>query len=362
MLSMIVSGNVVSSTGRYKIFPVVGSIGMIAGLYLLSLLTVSTGFWLASLFMFVLGIGVGMCMQIPLIAVQNTVDYVDLGVATSGITFLRTMGSSFGVAVFGSVYSSALTPKLTAALISHPLPTGVPVAAVSTPGLLHKLPASVSGPFVQIYADVIHKMFLIASPVAVVALVLAVCLKEVPLRGTARASTAGVTEGIGEGFSVPQPADSEQELERAIARLVRKERGRMGRLALARADTSLTEAPAWCVVQAHICRRMRGHATVEWVAERVKVPASVLLPAFQATAEAGYLIESQGQLYLTDEGEQELGKLAAAWQQWVAEQLADWNPEVERELPGALARLGRRLFEEQRLSDERSGPELVGAG
>ena len=354
MISMIASGNVVSSTGRYKIFPVAGSALMIAGLYLLSLMSESTGFWLSSLYMFVLGTGVGLCMQIPLIAVQNTVDYTDLGVATSGITFLRTMGGSFGVAVFGTIYSGQLTPKLTAALIAHPLPAGTPAQVVTTPALLHKLPSALSAPFVHVYAEAIQPVFRIGAPIAVLALLLAIFLKEVPLRGTARAATSGISDGIGDGFAVPQSPDRDKELERELAKLLKKERGRMTGVALARSDSELSEMQAWCLVETHITRRVHGHATVEWVAERVKVPAPVLAPAFQLTAEAGYLIDVDGQLYLTDAGEQEFGKLAAAWQEWVAEQLADWNPEVEQELPGALARLGRRLFEEQRLS-ERSG-------
>lgn len=348
MISMISSGNVVSQTGRYKIFPVVGSVGMIGGLYLLSLMDEHSGFWLSSLYMFVLGIGVGLCMQIPLIAVQNTVEYADLGVATSGITFLRTMGSSFGVAVFGSVYSSHLTSQLTATLRAHPLPAGVNPKVVSSPEGLRALPAAVAAPFVHGYTQALHVVFLTGAPIAVIALVLAALLKEVPLRGTALASAGGIGDGMSEGFAVPQPPDRDRELERAIARLIRKEWPAISAFALARSGSRLTEAEAWCLVEAYLCRRRRGHAAVRDVADRVRVPAAVLAPVFRETIAAGYLIETEGQLYLTDEGEQEFGKLSDAWQEWVAEQLADWNPEAERELPGALARLGRRLFEEQR--------------
>jgi hypothetical protein len=108
LLAAVGGGNVVSWTGRYRVFPIAGSLGMAGGLYLLSRLDEHTGFRLGSLSMFVLGVGVGLSMQVLLIAVQNTVDYADLGVATSGVTFLRTIGSSFGVAVFGSVYAGRL--------------------------------------------------------------------------------------------------------------------------------------------------------------------------------------------------------------------------------------------------------------
>ena len=114
------------------------------GLYLLSLLDEHTGFWHRSLYMFVLGVGVGLTMQVLVIAVQNTVDYTDLGVATSGVTFLRTIGSSFGVAVFGSVYAGQLTHNIAAALVAHPLPPGVNPKVTQSPEALHKLPAAVS--------------------------------------------------------------------------------------------------------------------------------------------------------------------------------------------------------------------------
>ncbi len=112
LIASVFSGNVVSKTGQYRFFPVVGSAVMGLGLYLLSLMDASTSAWLASLYMFVLGTGIGLGMQVLTIAVQNTVEYADLGTATSGVTFFRTLGSSFGTAVFGTLYTNSLTPNL----------------------------------------------------------------------------------------------------------------------------------------------------------------------------------------------------------------------------------------------------------
>ncbi|WP_368660735.1 MDR family MFS transporter [Amycolatopsis sp. Hca4] len=142
LVASIAAGNAVSRTGRYKIFPLAGAAGMTIGLYLLSRLDTGTGFWEASAYMAVLGLGIGLGMQVLTIAVQNTVDYADLGVATSGVTFLRSIGSSFGAAIFGTVYANQLTPKLAAI----PVPPGVDPRALQVPTALHALPESVSAP------------------------------------------------------------------------------------------------------------------------------------------------------------------------------------------------------------------------
>jgi MFS family permease len=343
LIAAIGSGNVVSRTGRYRVFPIAGSVGMAVGLYLLSRLDEHTGFWMASLYMFVLGVGVGLAMQVLVIAVQNTVDYTDLGVATSGVTFLRTIGSSFGVAVFGSVYSSQLGHRIAEALASHPLPPGADLRVVQSPAGLHHLPVAAAAPVVHAYAQALHTVFLAGVPVALAALVLSLFLKEVPLRGTSRAAATD----MGDGFAMPEPSDADQRLQRALASLLRKERGQMSTVALAHAHSPLDEAEAWCVVKVRACRRRSGTATVAAIADEVGVPAKVLRPAFDNVIAAGYLTEDADGLRLTDVGEQEFATLSAAWQEWVAERLADWNPEIEADLPAALARLARQLFEEQ---------------
>ncbi|MFE0223818.1 MDR family MFS transporter, partial [Streptomyces albidoflavus] len=102
LAASVLSGTVVGRTGRYRIFPVVGSLVMALGLFLLSRMDADTSDWLESLYMVVLGAGIGLSMQVLTIVVQNTVDYADLGTATSGVTFFRTLGSAFGTAVFGT--------------------------------------------------------------------------------------------------------------------------------------------------------------------------------------------------------------------------------------------------------------------
>ncbi|GAA3059353.1 hypothetical protein GCM10020000_47840 [Streptomyces olivoverticillatus] len=138
----MLSGMAVSRTGRYKAFPIAGAAVMALGLYLMSTMGRSTGAWLESLYMLVLGLGIGLAMQVLTIAVQNTVPYHELGTATSGVTFFRTLGSSFGTAVFGTLYSARLRTELALALHASP---GVPPSAVQSPQGLRSLPPGAGG-------------------------------------------------------------------------------------------------------------------------------------------------------------------------------------------------------------------------
>ena len=108
LLTSMGSGVIVSRTGRYKIFPVVGTAVMVVGFVLLSRMDATTPMLLQSLYLFILGTGIGMCMQVLILIVQNTSSFADLGVATSGVTFFRTIGSSFGAAIFGSLFTNFL--------------------------------------------------------------------------------------------------------------------------------------------------------------------------------------------------------------------------------------------------------------
>ncbi|WP_406047091.1 MDR family MFS transporter [Kribbella sp. NBC_00889] len=216
LVMSMVSGTVVGRTGQYKIFPVVGTAVITLGMFLLSRVGADTPYWQLAVAMLVLGIGIGigMSMQILTIVVQSTVAYQDLGVGTSGVTFFRTLGSSFGAAVFGAVYSNVLNDRLPAAVAASP---GVDPAAVTSPQALHAYPDAQIAPIVDAYAHSIHVVFRAAIPVALIAFVVALFLKQTPLRGTAR----DTAPDVGEGFGVPEAADANQQLQAAIARLVR---------------------------------------------------------------------------------------------------------------------------------------------
>ena len=323
-----VSGTVVGRTGRYKLFPLVGSAVITLGMFLLSRLGVDTPYWQLAVAMLVLGIGIGMSMQILTIVVQSIVPYRDLGVGTSGVTFFRTLGSSFGAAVFGAVYANVLRDRLPAALAASP---GVDPAAATSPQALHAYPDAQIAPVVAAYAHAMHVVFLSAVPVGVLAFVAALFLKQVPLRGTSRETAPDV----GEGFGVPEGADANQQLQAAIARLVRNK----GRTELPRVRERSTAAfgasDGWAVGQVYLRCRLGRTTSVEEIARRYHLPPEVLEPAFGHAAGKGYLSRADGRLALTSAGEVEVDKLIHALRAWLAAELADWgaaDPELDRAL------------------------------
>ena len=341
----ILAGTVVSRTGRYRIFPIAGSAVMALGMYLLSRMDEHTGVAAQSLSMFVLGVGIGCCMQVLVIIVQNTVDYQDLGVATSGITFFRTMGSSFGAAVFGAIYTNQLATHLAPVFTRL---AGVDGAAMTSPTALHGLPPEQQAPIVHAYAQAIQNLFLYAVPVAAVAFLLALFLKQVPLRD---ASTAGAAD-LGEGFGLLDSQSSEGELERAIARVLRREGRAAAPGVVAGSGTALDKAAAWTVTQVHLRSQEHGTVGIPEIAHAHHIPAEVLDPAFAASVAQGYLRPDGNLLTLTSRGDEEFTKLADAWKSWLYDRLplaADDGPSHDA-LDAALRRLATQIAEEQDLA------------
>jgi MFS family permease len=196
LITSMVAGTVVSRTGRYKIFPLAGCAIMGVGLFMLSRLTPESSYLTLAIDMFVLGAGIGFAMQILTIIVQNASPFADLGVATSGVGFFRTLGSSFGTAIFGTIFTSSVTGPLHSALVK----AQIPPAAASTPSELHRYPAHRIAPVVQAYSDSLQTVFLWAVPVAGLGVVLALFLKQTPVRATVQ---SGATD-LGEGFGLPE--------------------------------------------------------------------------------------------------------------------------------------------------------------
>src|SRR4051794_28316046 len=212
LVTSIASGTIIGRTGRYRWFPISGTLLMAIGLWLLSRMEPSTPWGLRAVFMLVLGSGIGLSMQVLTIIVQNTAAYRDLGVATSGVTFFRTMGSAFGASIFGTVYANELSDRLPAAYAASP---GVDPARTTTPEGLHSYPVEQITKIIDAYSGALHVVFLSAVPVALVGFALAWFLKEVPLRDSTRVGTSDV----GDGFGMPEHSDRVRRLELAIGRL-----------------------------------------------------------------------------------------------------------------------------------------------
>ncbi|MFE7273593.1 MDR family MFS transporter [Streptomyces sp. NPDC057623] len=352
LIASVFSGNVVSKTGKYRIFPLVGSLVMGVGLFLMSLMGPSTGAWLASLYMFVLGTGIGLCMQVLTIAVQNTVDYADLGTATSGVTFFRTLGSSFGTAVFGTIYTNTLTHQLAdgvaaAARTDSGLdPADLSRAAMSPEGL-DGLPSAAAAPIVEAYADTLQTVFLWTVPVAALGFVAALFLKQVPLRDSAR---MGSTD-MGDGFASPHDANAQRVLEASVGKIIGSAGPETGRRIIAASDTRLDVAGGWAVMQVELLTRLVGHASLGMVAARRHMPPEVLLPVFDRMVAEGYLTRDGSLLSHTPAGAREAEVIGKAWATWLEQQVhEDIGRPPGTDLRAAVHTIAKRLLVED-LSD-----------
>ncbi|MFF9622382.1 MDR family MFS transporter [Streptomyces griseosporeus] len=347
LIASVFSGNVVSKTGRYRLFPIAGSLVMALGLYLMSLMGPSTGAWLESLYMFVLGTGIGLCMQVLTIAVQNTVDYADLGTATSGVTFFRTLGSSFGTAVFGTIYTNTLAPHLGDGIAEAARAGGTDPAvltrAATSPEGLHRLPGPVAAPVIDAYAETIQTVFLWTVPVATLGFLVALFLKQVELRDSAR---MGSTD-LGEGFASPHGADSQRLLEGAVAKIIGGTDLETGRRIVRNSDTRLDVAGAWAVMQVELFTRLVGHASLGLISARRHVPPEVLLPVFDRMVEEGYLSRYGTLLTHTEAGAREARVITAAWAAWLEERVTrDIGRPPGSDLRAAVDTIAKRLLVE----------------
>ncbi|MER6634571.1 MFS transporter [Streptomyces microflavus] len=174
----IVSGQLITRTGRYRIYPIVGSAVSVVGMWLLSGLEVGTSRLEYSLWQAVLGTGIGLVMSVLVLAVQNSVRPADLGTATSANNYFRQIGGSVGAAIFGTLFAGRLSDAL-----GIRLPTGVELPAPEsiTPQIVHAMEPALRDAYIQAYADAMPRIFLYLVPVLVLGLVLAFFLKEKPL-------------------------------------------------------------------------------------------------------------------------------------------------------------------------------------
>jgi EmrB/QacA subfamily drug resistance transporter len=174
----ISSGNIMTRTGRYKIFPILGAATMIVALGLMSRIGATTPYWQVAIFGFVFGAGLGFTMQTLVTAVQNAVDRSDMGTATSSTTFFRAMGASIGVAIMGAVLNNRLMTYLAEEFGGRAPTGGVNANNVQA---IQQLPSPIKEHVLDAFSRALDAVFLTAIPFVAVALVVAFFLKEIPL-------------------------------------------------------------------------------------------------------------------------------------------------------------------------------------
>ncbi|OBF53045.1 MFS transporter [Mycobacterium sp. 852002-53434_SCH5985345] len=342
------SGVIVGRTGRYKVFPVAGTAVMALAFFLMSRMDPSTSVLVQSLFLVILGAGIGMCMQTLVLIVQNTVDFDDLGVATSGVTFFRTIGSSFGAAIFGSLFTNFLHSRIGPALVA----SRAPAAAAASPEALHRLPRQAAAPIVAAYAESLTHVFLWAVPVALAGFVLALFLREVPLR-----EMHDSTIDLGDAFGMPNTETPDQMLEGAVERMLRGVPGMRLRSIAMRPDCRLDVAGLWGVLRINRYGEMYGTARLTDIADYLRIPFEVLEPTFSRLIATGYARGDGDQMWLTPAGAQQVEYVHSLLVGWLVDKLArspgfDGRPD-RRVVEAALNRVAGRVLAQRDWNDDR---------
>jgi EmrB/QacA subfamily drug resistance transporter len=215
-LCSVIVGRRVAKTGRYKRYPVMGAIVTPLGVFLLSTMTQHTGRWVVSLYMIVLGAGLGLMLTVIVVALQNAVSQRDMGTATASYMFFRSIGSAFGAALYGTIMNARLQywlPRLLPAGQRH----RVTVSSLSySPAAVRHLPDPVKAAVIESFGHSLHIVFLLAAPVAAIAFPLLLSMRELPLRTAAHIEAAPAEAGqplapapaeAGQPAEVGQPAE-----------------------------------------------------------------------------------------------------------------------------------------------------------
>ncbi|MFF1557142.1 DHA2 family efflux MFS transporter permease subunit [Streptomyces sp. NPDC058279] len=337
LIASTASGQVVSRTGRWKVFPIAGTAVTTVGLLLLHQLQRTSSDLVMSVYFFVFGVGLGLVMQVLVLVVQNSVRYEDLGVATSGATFFRSIGASFGVAIFGTIFNSLLGEELSATLTGVPLPPGVSVNGLEAdPRAIAMLPADLRPRVLDAYSSAITDVFLYAVPVVLVAFVVAWFLKEDKLRGSVTAPDASETLATN-----PVQRSSRDEVARALSVLGSREgRRHVYEKITAKAGFDLLPAASWMLL------RINRYGSVEpaMLADRTTVPIKTITEAARQIEGRGLAVRDGLPLVLTEPGREVAGRLSRARQESLAELLGDWwGPDRPTDLVDLLKELNDEL-------------------
>ncbi len=331
----ITSGRIISHTGIYKPFPIAGTALMVAGMLLLSTLDAGTGTVRTSLYLVVLGLGLGAVMQVLIIAVQNAVQYRDLGAATSGATFFRSIGGTVGVAVFGAVFSNRLAANLAADLPADASARFAGGRSGLSAPQLQALPGPVRAGYLTAFTHAFSTVFLTAAAVSLVAFILAWFIPQLPLRA------AAAVPDPGEATTMVTERSTEAELARALSVIARRENIVVVYEDLAdRAGLDLSPGDCWLLL------RLRDHTPVstQELAARLHLPDRLLAPHIDRLVGQGDLARSDGRLVLTPAGGDAAERLVESRSAQLAGLLGDMPADERDQLMDLVHRLAASLL------------------
>ncbi|MDH6115735.1 MFS transporter [Kitasatospora sp. GAS204B] len=340
LVTSIGSGQIVARTGRYRVFPIAGTAVVTVGLILLSRLTESTSTTVMSLYFLVFGLGLGLVLQVLVLIVQNSVGYQDLGSATAAATFFRSIGASFGVSIFGTIFTTSLTHKLNDALRGVPLPAGFhPSSITADPHVIKSLPPAVAHSVLHAYATAIAEVFLYAAPVAFVAFIFSLFVQEQPLRASVTAPDLGESIGMN-----PVERSSVDEIARALTVLNSREARRdLYRRITAEAGLDLQPAASWLLLQMH----HQGSVEPAELAEHRIIPPQIVEAAAREVEGKGLALRNGLPMRLTEAGQQVALKLVAARRTQLSRLCGDWDEKQFADLADLLTRLSGALTGDQ---------------
>jgi EmrB/QacA subfamily drug resistance transporter len=327
LATSVVSGRLISRFGRYKLYPILGTGLMTFGLGSLALLDVESHPWRTGLDSLWLGLGMGMVMQVLVLAVQNSVPYQLLGVATSGTMLFRSLGGALGVALFGAIFANRLHAELAGPGMDF-LATAIPAAVRGLPPVLHE-------EYITAVMAALRPVFLTAVATSAVGFGLAFLLREMPLREGA------ADEGVGESFAMPRDATSLEELERIVTRLIARENRWRAYADLARrAALDLPAPELWMLARLG----EREPMTLAALSAELKIPPAALEAPLRALRERGIVGENAtGDLILTATGAAMRDRALAARRKGLADMLARWQPEQHPEVLALIERYSQAL-------------------
>jgi EmrB/QacA subfamily drug resistance transporter len=343
LVTSIIAGQIASRTGRYKIFPIIGTAMVTLSLILFSRMMPQTSTLTISFYMLLLGSGLGFVMQMLIIAVQNAVDYRDLGVATSNAILFRFIGGSLGTALLGAILATQLSENL-----RRLVPGGADISTLNsiTPQSLAAISPALRAAYTEAFVASLSTVFLVAAAISLLGLVLSFLLPERPLRETVAAATeVDIGGDIAQTFAMPTDTDSRAHLLRGLAVLADRDVLRRHIAAVVdRAGVDLSPEAAWLLVQ---IERNPGVA-VEELGRRGKCePGKVKLARTELLSKSLIKPGSASNAYvLTDAGCEVYNRLAAARREHLAELWPEWSPRKREDVAEALRRLARELVPE----------------
>jgi MFS family permease len=334
LVTSVATGYLISRTGRYRRFPIAGTALATVALYMLSWLGVGTSTVTAGAYMLLLGLGIGMVLQVIVLAAQNAVPYRLLGVATSGSTLFRQVGGSIGVAVFGAIFSNQLAHQL-----AQRVPAGAHVPTAANPEVVKHLPPAIHDSYIAAFAAALHPVFLVASAIALTAFGLSWLLRDVPLRKTASAPT----EGVGETFAVPGEQSSARELERiAGSHVSGAERHHFCRRARHATKPALSSFELYLLAQVG----KRGRTTVRDIAGEADVDDDQIASVAAQLEGRGLVVDDGARIALTPVGRGTLTQIVESGRAELSERCAIWQCDDDPEASAALRRVAVSLVEQ----------------